>query len=148
LPVLRQRPKPGNSRVTFYDTVVLAHFADLIGDRIVIEGPRLSMTPSAAQSIGMCLHELATNAGKYGSLSCDHGNVTIDWRIDDDEFSIGWIERHGPRVKQPKRRGFGSTIISAVAQNNLGGEVDLKYDSGGVTWRLRCSASKALSTGV
>jgi PAS domain S-box-containing protein len=122
----------------------LAHFADLIGDRIVIEGPRLSVTPSAAQSIGMALHELATNAGKYGSLSDDHGSVTIDWRIDDDEFSIAWIEQHGPRVKPPKRRGFGSTIISAVAQKSLGGEVELAYAASGVVWRLRCSASKAL----
>jgi two-component sensor histidine kinase len=126
----------------------LAHFADLIGDRIKIEGPRLTMTPSAAQSIGMALHELATNAGKYGSLSDDHGSVTIDWRIDDDEFSIGWIERRGPRVKPPKRRGFGSTIISTVAENNLGGEVDLAYDTNGVMWRLRCSASKALNAGI
>jgi PAS domain S-box-containing protein len=126
----------------------LAHFADLIGDRIMIEGPRLSMTPSAAQSIGMALHELATNAGKYGSLSDDHGSVTIDWRIDDDEFSIGWIEQHGPRVKPPKRRGFGSTIISKVAENNLGGEVEHAYDANGVIWRLRCAASKALNAGA
>jgi PAS domain S-box-containing protein len=125
----------------------LAHFADLIGDRIKIEGPRLTMTPSAAQNIGMALHELATNAGKYGSLSDDHGSVTIDWRIDDDEFSIGWIERDGPRVKPPKRRGFGSTIISTVAQNNLSGEVELAYEANGVVWRLRCSKSKALSAG-
>jgi PAS domain S-box-containing protein len=126
----------------------LAHFADLIGDRIMIDGPRLSMTPSAAQSIGMALHELATNAGKYGSLSDDQGSVTIDWRIDADQFSIGWTERHGPRVKPPKRRGFGSTIISKVAENNLGGEVELAYDASGVIWRLRCSASKALNAAV
>jgi two-component sensor histidine kinase len=123
----------------------LAHFADLLGERIIIEGPPLSVTPSAAQSIGMALHELATNAGKYGSLSDDHGGVTIDWRIDDDEFSIGWIEHDGPCVKPPKRRGFGSTIISAVAEASVGGEVKLNYKSSGVTWRLRCAASKVLS---
>jgi PAS domain S-box-containing protein len=126
----------------------LAHFADLIGERIMIEGPPLSVTPSAAQSIGMALHELATNAGKYGSLSDDHGSVTIDWRLDDDEFSIGWIEHDGPRVKPPKRRGFGSTIISVVAEANVGGEVELNYESSGVIWRLRCAASKALSAGA
>jgi PAS domain S-box-containing protein len=124
----------------------LAHFADLIGERIMIEGPPLTVTPSAAQSIGMALHELATNAGKYGSLSGDHGSVSIDWRIDDDEFSIGWIEHDGPCVKPPKRRGFGSTIISAVAEANVGGEVELNYESTGVIWRLRCAASKALSS--
>jgi PAS domain S-box-containing protein len=126
----------------------LAHFADLIGERIMIEGPHLSVTPSAAQSIGMALHELATNAGKYGSLSDDHGSVTIDWRLDDGQFSIGWIEHDGPRVKPPKRRGFGSTIISAVAKASVGGEVELDYASTGVMWRLKCSATKALSAGA
>jgi PAS domain S-box-containing protein len=126
----------------------LAHFADLIGERIMIEGPPLCVTPSAAQSIGMALHELATNAGKYGSLSGDHGSVTINWQIDGDQFSIGWTEHDGPRVKPPKRRGFGSTIISAVAEANVGGEVELVYESSGVNWRLKCSASRALSAGV
>jgi PAS domain S-box-containing protein len=126
----------------------LAHFADLIGARIMIEGPHLSVTPSAAQSIGMALHELATNAGKYGSLSDDHGGVTIDWRLEGGQFSIGWIEHDGPRVQPPKRRGFGSTIISAVAEASVGGEVELDYASTGVVWRLKCSASKALSLGA
>jgi PAS domain S-box-containing protein len=126
----------------------LAHFADLIGERIMIEGPHLSVTPSAAQSIGMALHELATNAGKYGSLSDDHGGVTIDWRLENGQFSIGWIEHDGPRVKPPKRRGFGSTIISAVAEASVGGAVELDYASTGVVWRLKCSASRALSVGA
>jgi PAS domain S-box-containing protein len=126
----------------------LAHFADLIGDRILIGGPPLSVTPSAAQSIGMALHELATNAGKYGSLSDDQGSVTIDWRLDDDEFSIGWIEQDGPRVKPPKQRGFGSTIISTVVEHSVGGEVEWAYDVNGVVWRLRCAASRALSAGT
>jgi two-component sensor histidine kinase len=126
----------------------LAHFADLIGERIMIEGPHLSVTPLAAQSIGMALHELATNAGKYGSLSDDHGSVTIDWRLEDGQFSIGWIEHDGPRVRPPERRGFGSTIISAVAESSVGGEVELDYASTGVVWRLKCAASKALSAGA
>jgi PAS domain S-box-containing protein len=126
----------------------LAHFADLIGERIMIEGPHLSVTPLAAQSIGMALHELATNAGKYGSLSDDHGGVTIDWQLEDGQFSIGWIEHDGPRVRPPERRGFGSTIISAVAEASVGGEVKLDYASTGIVWRLKCAASKALSAGA
>jgi two-component sensor histidine kinase len=123
----------------------LAHFEDLLGKRILIEGPPLIVTPSAAQSIGMALHELATNAGKYGSLSDDNGCVTVDWRLDCGQFSIRWVERGGPRVKSPKRRGFGSTIISAVAEASVGGEVELNYHSSGTSWRLRCAASKVLS---
>jgi two-component sensor histidine kinase len=126
----------------------LAHFDDLLGERITIEGPPLSVTPSAAQSIGMALHELATNAGKYGSLSDDRGSVTIHWRLNDGQFSIGWIERDGPCVNPPKRRGFGSTIISAVAEASVGGEVELNYQSSGVIWRLRCAASQVLSAGA
>src|SRR5579871_2889318 len=126
----------------------LAHFADLIGERILIDGPHLKVTPLAAQSIGMALHELATNAGKYGSLSGDHGGVTIDWRLEDGQFSIGWIEHDGPRVRPPQRRGFGSTIISAVAEASVGGEVKLDYASTGIVWRLKCAASRALSAGA
>jgi two-component sensor histidine kinase len=126
----------------------LAHFADLIGARITIEGPPFSVTPSAAQSIGMAVHELATNAGKYGSLSDDHGSVTISWRLDDGQFCIDWIERDGPCVKPPKRRGFGTTIISAIARSSVDGEVELNYQPGGVTWRLRCASSKVMSAGV
>jgi two-component sensor histidine kinase len=125
----------------------LAHFADLMGKRIMIEGPHLSVTPSAAQSIGMALHELATNAGKYGSLSDDHGSVKIEWRLQDGQFSIGWIEHDGPKVKPPQRCGFGSTMISVVAKASVDGEVELDYAATGVIWRLKCSAGKALSTG-
>jgi PAS domain S-box-containing protein len=126
----------------------LAHFADLIGDRIRIGGPPLSVTPPAAQSIGMALHELATNAGKYGSLSDDHGSVTIDWGIDDGQFSIGWVEQHGPPVTPPKRRGFGSVIISTVVEHSVSGDVECHYDADGVVWRLRCAAGKALCADV
>jgi two-component sensor histidine kinase len=72
-------------------------------------------------------------------------NVTIDWRLDDGQFSIGWIERGGPCVKPLKRCGFGSIIISAVAEASVDGEVELDYESNGVTWRLRCAANKVLS---
>ncbi len=126
----------------------LAHFADLIDERITIDGPPFSVTPSAAQSIGMAVHELATNAGKYGSLSDDHGSVTIGWRLDGGAFCIEWIERDGPRVTPPKRRGFGTTIISAMAQASVDGEVELDYRQSGVTWRLRCAAGKVMSAGA
>lgn len=126
--------------------VQLAHFGDLIGNRIMVDGPPLSLTPAAAQSIGMALHELATNAGKYGSLSGNYGSVSIDWRIDGDQFSLRWTEQDGPHVEPPKQRGFGSTIISAAAEASVDGEVELTYHPSGVSWRLRCAASKVLST--
>lgn len=123
----------------------LAHFADLIGVRIMISGPPLSMLPAAAQNIGMVLHELATNAGKYGALSDDHGSVVIDWRHDGAVFSIGWRDSGGPAVRPPERQGFGTTIITTVVEQNTGGGVELDYAPEGFAWRLTCAAAKVLS---
>jgi len=85
----------------------LAHFADLIGSRIAVQGPKLRLNAASAQAIGLALHELATNAGKYGSLSTDRGRVDICWRTDGDALTMSWTERDGPPVSAPKRRGFG-----------------------------------------
>src|SRR5262250_1042092 len=76
----------------------LAHFADLIGSRIALRGQRLRLNPASAQAIGLALHELATNAGKYGSLSTDRGRVDVCWRIDSDILTMSWTERDGPLV--------------------------------------------------
>jgi two-component sensor histidine kinase len=122
----------------------LAPFADLIGTRIQIQGPHLRVTPPAAQSIGLALHELATNASKYGSLSDDRGCVGIDWQLDSDEFTISWIERDGPFVEPPRRKGFGNTVISVVAKASVEGEVELDYAATGLIWRLKSPASKTL----
>src|SRR6266481_4546581 len=71
----------------------LAHFADLVGSRIAVHGPKLRLNAAAAQAIGLALHELATNAGKYGALSVDAGRVEVGWRFDGDLFAISWTER-------------------------------------------------------
>src|SRR5260370_1109624 len=122
----------------------LAHFVDLIGTRISVDGPQVRMAAAAAQSIGIALHELATNAGKYGALSGEHGRVEIDWRLNGDEFTIGWAERDGPDVAAPKRHRFGSTVISTVAQTSGDGDIELDYAPSGLIWRLKCSAHKVL----
>jgi two-component sensor histidine kinase len=104
----------------------------------------LRLAVAAAQSIGMALHELAANACKHGALSNDRGRVDIDWRLDGDEFLIGWTEREGPSIEAPKRRGFGNTVISTVAKASVDGEVELIYASAGLIWRLKCSADTVL----
>jgi PAS domain S-box-containing protein len=124
----------------------LAHFVDLISSRITVKGPQLRLTAAAAQSIGMALHELATNAGKHGALSGGSGRVDINWRQDGDEFSICWTEREGPSVEAPQRRGFGSTVISTVAKASVDGDVELDYAPAGLIWRLKCPADKALES--
>ncbi len=125
----------------------LAHFADLVGSRIVVDGPKLRLNAAAAQAIGLALHELATNAGKYGALSVDAGRVHMAWRFDGDIFSMHWTERNGPPVSPPERRGFGSTVIDSMAKRTLGGEVELDYAPSGLAWRLTCPTANALERG-
>jgi PAS domain S-box-containing protein len=125
----------------------LAHFVDLIGSRIAVRGPKLFLNPASAQAIGLALHELATNAEKYGALSMDWGHVDIGWGIDDDTLTMSWSERDGPPVSMPTRHGFGTIVMQAMAERSVGGTVDLDYASSGVTWRLTCPAVSALESG-
>jgi PAS domain S-box-containing protein len=122
----------------------LAHLADLIGSRITLNGPEVRLNPASAQAIGLALHELATNAGKYGALSTERGHVDIFWAIIGDDFTMSWTERDGPSVAAPKRRGFGTVVMKAMAERSLDGAVHLDYPSAGLTWRLTCRAANAL----
>jgi two-component sensor histidine kinase len=122
----------------------LAHFADLLGSLIALHGPKLRLSATAAQAIGLALHELATNAGKYGALSVSDGCVDVGWGLDSDMFEMGWIEHNGPPVSVPRRRGFGTTVIKAMAERGVDGAVDLDYAPSGLTWHLTCAAAKAL----
>jgi PAS domain S-box-containing protein len=122
----------------------LGNFADLIGSRIAIQGPKLRLNAASAQAMGLALHELATNAGKYGALSTDRGRVDICWGIEGDTFTISWTEREGPPVLAPGRRGFGTTVMEAITERTLDGKVCLQHAPSGVTWRLTCPAANAL----
>jgi two-component sensor histidine kinase len=122
----------------------LAPFADLIGYRIVVCGPSLRLNAACAQTIGLALHELATNAGKYGALSTDTGRIDICWGCDGDTFNTSWTEREGPPVSAPQRRGFGTIVMEAMMRRSLDGVVDLDYAPLGVTWRLTCPPANAL----
>jgi HAMP domain-containing protein/two-component sensor histidine kinase len=128
--------------------VQLAHFRDLIGTRIKIDGPSLRLSVPAAQTIGMIVHELATNAAKYGALSNNLGHVDIRWHAqggeDNDLFTITWMERGGPTVSAPSHRGFGSTVVKTMAEASLDGDVDLDFSPTGLRWHLVCPSSKVL----
>jgi PAS domain S-box-containing protein len=122
----------------------LAHFADLIGSRIAMHGPKLRLNPASAQAIGLALHELATNAGKYGALSTDTGRVDVSWGSDGDTLTMSWTERDGPPVSAPQRRGFGTVVMETMAERSVDGKVDLDYAPSGLIWRLACPAENAL----
>jgi PAS domain S-box-containing protein len=125
----------------------LAHLGDLVGSRIALGGPRLRLNAAAAQAIGLALHELATNASKYGALSVDVGRVEVCWRLDGDVFAMSWTECNGPPVSPPEGRGFGSTVIRLMVKRTVNGDVQLDYAPSGLTWRLICQAANALEQG-
>jgi PAS domain S-box-containing protein len=121
----------------------LAHFADLIGSRIAVQGPKLCLNPASVQAIGLALHELSTNAAKYGALSTDRGRVDISWESDGHTLTMSWIESDGP-ASPPKQRGFGTIVLEAMVERSVGGEVELDYAPSGLTWRLTCPAANVL----
>jgi PAS domain S-box-containing protein len=122
----------------------LAPFADLIGSRITVRGPKLHLNAAAAQAIGLALHELATNAGKYGALSTNAGYVDVGWQLDGERLLMSSTERNGPPVRPPERRGFGNTVIDSMVKRTVGGEVELDYAPSGLEWHLRCPAANVL----
>jgi PAS domain S-box-containing protein len=122
----------------------LAHFADLLGSRIATHGPKLRLKAGAAQALGLAMHELATNAGKYGALSTDKGRIDVGWGTDGDTFTMSWTEREGPLVSAPKRGGFGTTVVERMAKQSVEGVVKLDYAPSGLSWRLTCPAANAL----
>ena len=125
----------------------ISGFSDQVGTRIVFDGPELDLTPSAAQAIGMALHELATNAYKYGSLSLAAGRVNLSWGIagdDQDTFSMTWVESDGPEVVQPKSFGFGQKVIIQMVQSALNGAAEVEYHPTGLVWRLQSPVSSTL----
>ncbi|MEZ2329699.1 PAS domain S-box protein [Mesorhizobium sp. RCC_202] len=105
-------------------------------NRFRIEGPDVHLTPSVALAISMALHELSTNAAKYGALSNDRGRVVIVWRLEGEgdkrRLTLRWEESGGPPVGKPKRKGFGSRLIERALAMELGGNVSVAYESAGV----------------
>lgn len=106
-------------------------------------GPVVRLNPTAAQTIGLALHELATNAAKYGALSVPDGYVRIEWSLD-ERFALSWREVDGPAVRKPKRAGFGTLIVQKMTARGLGGVVDLDFASTGVVWKLHCPSETVL----
>ena len=128
----------------------LAHFGDLFGTRVLLDGPHTHLTPAAAQGIGMALHELATNAAKYGALSNGEGQVRISWHVDAAKqpvFSMSWLEEGGPKVSPPRRKGFGQIVIGRMAEAAVNGTAEIDYRESGLFWKLSAPFADALGRG-
>ncbi|HEX7887613.1 MAG TPA: HWE histidine kinase domain-containing protein [Phenylobacterium sp.] len=101
------------------------------------DGPDLFLTPRAANALSLALHELATNAVKFGALSVDTGHVHLRWTCRAGGFELIWTESGGPTVAPPTRHGFGSTLLSQVTGRELNGDTKVDYLPAGVTVCLR-----------
>ncbi|AYD02425.1 sensor histidine kinase [Neorhizobium sp. NCHU2750] len=112
------------------------------GDRLLVQGEDFMLRAEAVQNLGLVLHELATNSVKYGALSVPQGRVRIIWNdVAPGEdglagISLVWEESSGPLVREPTRKGFGSTIIQRHAMAAFGGQVDVEFRPEGLVWRL------------
>ena len=114
----------------------LAPYLDERDARVRIEGLETVLEPTAAQAVAVVLHELATNASKYGALSDAKGQVGLTWsRSDDGQLTLRWTELGGPRVNEPERKGFGSRLIEATI-GQLGGNVRFDWRPEGLVCEI------------
>src|SRR6476469_3033445 len=106
-------------------------------ERVSTSGPVVLLPPATAQTIALALHELATNAAKYGALSTASGRVALTWRTESGKLELVWVESGGPKVSPPTRRGYGSRAIIAGIERQLGGLVNFDWQAKG----LHCTLS-------
>ncbi len=114
-------------------------------------GPQVTLKPAAAQAISMVVHELATNAAKYGALSRSHGRIFVRWNIapgvsGEPVLTLVWREQGGPRVVPPSREGFGTSTIRNLLAYELGAEVNLRFEPAGLVCMIAVPASAAVAS--
>jgi PAS domain S-box-containing protein len=127
----------------------LGGFLDGSANQVSIDGPAIALKPEAAQNLGLALHELAVNAGKFGALSVPSGRVTITWnRLESGEgnaLELDWRERLGPKVKLRRKKGFGSMVIERNLARALDAKVDMEFDPDGLHCHILIPASQILA---
>jgi PAS domain S-box-containing protein len=104
-------------------------------DKIIASGPVVILQPAPAQTLALAIHELATNAAKYGALSSITGKVCLTWEISPDGLELQWIESGGPRVRAPATRGYGTRVVTTSVEGQLGGRATFEWRAEG----LRCA---------
>lgn len=106
-------------------------------ERVECDGPDLRVRPRKALALGMILHELATNAAKYGALSSEEGRLSVTWQIEGDTVTLDWLERDGPEVRKPSRRGLGLKLVERETAGGLGGSAKIDFARTGLSVTLR-----------
>lgn len=128
----------------------LVPFVEIQTSRFELAGPDVVLTAEAAQSIGLAIHELATNAIKYGALSKPSGRVRISWMFAGDagappQLLLSWIEQGGPPAAPPARKGFGHVVISEMVERSLNGKVTMEFADRGLNWSVSIPAANLVS---
>jgi two-component sensor histidine kinase len=112
-------------------------------ERMRMSGPSVPLSPRLAVVLSMIVHEIATNAAKYGALSNDTGSIKLDWEVIAEsagpKLRLVWTEAGGPHVVAPVQRGFGSRLIERSARDQLGGEATVDFLPRGVVYTVTCS---------
>lgn len=119
--------------------------------RLELQGPSLRLAPKPALQLSLALHELGTNAIKYGALSNDTGRIRIRWATDgapDPTFTLEWVERGGPPVDPPRRKGFGTRLVEAATAAEFRGTSILDYQPAGLQWHLAAPFSGVSGDGA
>jgi two-component sensor histidine kinase len=118
----------------------LSPYVDTELSPVTIEGPAVLLKPETAQNLGLALHELASNASKYGALSVPSGRIVVRWaEVSDgkgDGVELTWSESGGPTVGVPAKRGFGSMLIQQNLSRSLESDVELTFEHDGVNCRI------------
>ncbi len=111
----------------------LAPFRTSEDGRVEMRGPELSLDPARAQTLALALHELTTNAAKYGALSNPAGRLRVHWMVTGDHLNLEWHEENGSMVAKPDKHGFGTKIIVSSVEGQLGGRVKHDWRSDGIS---------------
>ena len=119
--------------------LVVAAVAAHRDERVAIDGPSLELPPKLAVTLALVLHELCTNAAKYGALSAPAGRVAITWTKSGEQLSLHWVESGGPPVATPGRRGFGTRMIERALASEAGGMARLDFRPEGVVCEIEAS---------
>lgn len=125
----------------------LAPYRDEAAGRTSLDGPPIRLVADATQPMAMVVHELATNAAKYGALSTPGGRVAVRWQLmADGRLRVDWRERGGPPANRPRRQGFGSKMIAMSIANQLDGEIDFQWSPFGLSCIMTMAAHRIIGT--
>ena len=138
--------KPETTLAEIFQTILRPYVEgiDSVGDHhATVEGPNVAVGGDAVTSLAMILHELATNAAKYGAFSKPGGHVAIEWSVKKKTLELSWTERGGPRLNgSPEREGFGSLLARRSIIGQLNGAITFKWDPEGLTVHLSAEAER------